>query len=299
MWVRLLTLSCLISSSSSSEAGKLLTAPALEAYAACSENPGPACSELGALAVLPQDIRRVIFAEVGFASFYQMLHVTKSFYELANQAIRTFYSIQREGKAYLNYTALIRELNALVQDAAKDRTAAEASTALESSVGYLCIKAVLEAQFGYCIRYAPGQLPKFMFDDFHLDMVNDHRKVSVLPYLLDEMPCCMAWSSLTAGLAASEQFDMLGHMTFSRIRQCEFDSLVRAPLPTAIVLTAARALQRNSPNDASELLALVKPGEQPARLPEDCRVPLCILHHLLELKVVLPNDYTLVDGLEK
>ena len=152
-------MSFVFSSNLNFEARESLVALASEGPVVCFEHLDSTATELDVLSALPKDIWGTFLAKVEFSPLYQMLRVSKSFHELANQAIRAFYCIQRKGKAYLNYTALLHELDTLMQDAAKDISDDEAKVALGNSVGYLCIKSVLESQFGYCISCAPGRLP--------------------------------------------------------------------------------------------------------------------------------------------
>ena len=51
----------------------------------------------------------------------------------------------------------------------------------------MCIHSILEAQFGYCIRFIGKGLLEFGLKDVLLDILNDERRVSVLPYVLDQM----------------------------------------------------------------------------------------------------------------
>lgn len=250
--------------------------------------------------ILPDEVILAVFANVGFAGLYKASCVSKNFCTLARQVSKAIYGIEHEGRAYLNYTAVLYELDALVQDAGKEAKIAQANVALQASPDLLCIRSTLEAEFGYCIRYAANRLPAFSWIGIQRDALNDKRRISVLPYVLDQMMGGAFWIGFIQGLAERGRFDLLGRLTFQRIDCKYFKQLMSVVLPESVLLTAVESLQRNQPN--SELLALLASigfGPQRTLLPEHGKVPLFILRYLYEKDIPIPEGCIFTCGLKK
>lgn len=171
--------------------------------------------------IIPNDAVMNIFQKLGFADNYQLSYVSKGFRILADEAIRSFWGIQHGKRTFLNYSLLLRELETMVKDVAGNArgsgSAAEVNLALKASVHFVCIQSVLEAEFGYCVSYAEGLLPRFDVHQFSLDVLNDERKVSIVPYILDQMVNYPMWIYLIQGLIDLGRIDLLGQLAFPRI----------------------------------------------------------------------------------
>lgn len=246
------------------------------------------------------DVLPNVFANLGFAGICQVSHVSRDFRKAADQTIRTFYGIQRDGKTFLNYTLLLREMDALVRDMANGKSTTETADALGVCPRFLCFRHVLEARFGYCIKCAAGKLPEFALKEIYIDLLNDEHKVSVLPYILDQNIAGIRWVYLIRGLVQLGRFDLLNQMTFPTIDTRHFCELMSVPLPESVIFAAISSLQRNEPtSELANLLAFAGFGLRVALPSETSRIPLFLLRHMYENKVELPQHATFVEGLDE
>lgn len=277
MWAWLLALSCVKLSSQAAMASAPVAEIALN------------------IDVLPN-----VFVNLGFAGICQVSCVSRDYRKAARQAIRVFYGIQMGGKTFLNYTLLLREMDALARDMANGKSTAETADALGACPRFLCLRHVLEAQFGYCIKCVAGELPDFNLSEAYTDLLNDEHKVSVLPYILDQNIHNVRWVYLIRGLVQLGRFDLLNQMTFPTIDTHHFYELMSVPLPESVLFTAISSLKRNEPtSQIANLLAFAGFGLQVALPFETSGIPLFLLRHLHENNVELPQHVTFVEGLDE
>lgn len=255
--------------------------------------PGP-----GLVLPLNMDALLSISSRLGFADLYQASYVSKGFCALTGQAVKKFYTIRHKEKLYLNYTTILHELDALIQATGKGRGAAEATMDLMASPQFACIRSILEARFGYCIRFANGRLPEFNLLEPSLDILNDMHKVAALPYVLDQNSRCALSIAYIRELAGRGRVDLLNQLAFSGINYGGFRQLMSIPLPEAVVLMAAKCLQKNDPAlQFSKTLGLVGLGDQAASLPENSLVPLFLMPYLYGESIVIPASCIFSFGL--
>lgn len=257
--------------------------------------PGPSIE-----ASLSRDVLLTVLLELEFADLYQVSCASKGLCPLANQAIRALYGIQLGGRAYLNYTSLLHEFDRLVRDGLYGKGTAEADGMPGVSPHCMCIQSILEAQFGCCIKHVKDRLPEFYLHDSSLDILNHRQKLSVLPYVVDQMASGQRWVHYIRGLAELGRFDLLDQVTFSKLNAHYFVWLMSVPLPEAVVAAAAKSLCENEPSSKlSGLIAWAVLADQTAALPESCQVPLYLLRYLHGNGARLPQSAVLVDGLEE
>lgn len=275
--------------------GWLLASPFLVAAGVAATAP-----KSNIMAVLSNDIFPNIFSKLGIAALCQAMCVSKDFCRLANQVIKSLYGIENGGKAYWNYTKLLRERDMLVQNANEMESMAETHLILKGSSDYQCIQLILEAAFGHCTKCVKGGLPEFCLREVLLDILDDPWRSSALPYFLDEAIEYSSWVDYIRVLARRGRFDLLEHMTFSRMtRQC-FYELVSAVVPKSVLMTAMEALRKNEPTvELVSLLAYAWFGAPVATLPENLQVPLFVFQHLHEKGIAIPERHVLVGGLDE
>lgn len=78
----------------------------------------------------------------------------------------------------------------MIEAGASKEAWAEAYAALKSAPDYMCMRSVLEAEFGACVSGEDGRIalpPGLTL----LDLLNDERQLSALPYLLGQD--CGSW----------------------------------------------------------------------------------------------------------
>lgn len=224
--------------------------------------------------------------------------MSRGFQAAAIQISQALYGVQYAGKVYPNYSAIIHELNALLKGAGKDGSIAEASMALTTFPQLLYIRSVLEAEFGYCIEYSKKSLPKFDLDNIHFDILNDQRKITVLPYILDQMIRGSHWINFIRGLLEHGRLDLLSQLKFQKITAKYFKKLESSVVPQAVLLAAAKSVQRNESASAlTRLLAFAEFGPQMTTLPEHCQVPLFIFRHLCEKQLSITQNCVFTLGL--
>lgn len=254
----------------------------------------------GTVAVLPKSVLLRILAKLKIATLYQVACVSKDCCLLARQACKSLYTIQGNGNAYPNYTRLLHEHDALVRGAKEEGGTGEATRVLRASPEFVCIQAILEAGFGYCISYAKGHLLEFCLHEHSFDTLNDERTISVLPYILDERINDRRWGHFINRLVELGRFDLLNQMTFSNISPKTFCQLMSTQVPRSVIVAAAAALRQNAPTlELSSLLVLAGFGGQAATLPEDLQMPLFLLQHFYAQRKPIPDGCVFIDGLEE
>lgn len=178
----------------------------------------------------------------------------------------------------------------LVQDVGRDKSVAEANTALKASAPFKCSRAILQAQFGYCIEYAEWHLPRFNLDHAAFDILHDRRIVSVLPYILDQMGSDSRWIYFIRGLVELERFDLLGQVAL----------LAASPHCVTQPVGAAAAKSFEKISSTLEPSAWFSAGRFEALMgtvPEKHTLPLRLLQSLYEKRIAVSNDCILLDDL--
>lgn len=230
--------------------------------------------------VLPMDILSVIISKGGIATVCQTVYVSRTFSSLASPVTKARYSIQHGGKFYLNYTSILRELGVLVHDAKAKHGEDKAGAALQSCPDYVLSRSILAAEFGYCISHLKGYLVTFSLEELPFDTLNDGRKISALPYVLDknlEDPRCVHF---IRGLAELGRSDLLGQMTFAAITTGCFCELMSLSLPESVIQAAAEALQKNvAAAELPSVLFWAGLGGQGVLPSDGCRLPLFALQY--------------------
>lgn len=276
-WIR--TLPCLISSI------LVLTAP-----------------QSGVNKGLVQDVRMLIFEKLEFADLYQASYVSEGFRVWADEAIMSLYVIRHGGKAYLNYTSIIHELNSLFADI-RMRNLRDMDTAVFNDLPHVsCVRSILEPHFGRCINYNRFNEVCFNEGKVSVHILSDPQKITALPYILDFNFYDSAWIHLIRGLAELKRFDLLGKMAFRKIYKLRFCELMSVSLPGHVLMTAAKSFQAESPGSKlAKLLAFAESGSQAALalLPRDYKPPLLILRYIYEKGIPVPENWIFTDGLKE
>lgn len=196
------------------------------------------------------ELVRLVLANLEVSDHYQMLFVSRAFRELMLPVVEPFCSIAPDGRTYLNYTKILYKFDEIVADAAKDATVAEAQKALRISSDFMCLQAVLEAEFGYCIKYGYGEqqtLPQFhLRSNFWRRAAENEHTISVLPYIINKHP--YNHQECINVMAKQKRFDLLRQLTFMEIDSYNFYRLMSVFLPKSVIQTAAKSLQENEPN---------------------------------------------------
>lgn len=251
-------------------------------------------------ATLPKEVWGTIISNLSFAALYEASFISKDLRKLACYVFKTIYCFEYKGLLYLNYTRLIYEHDKLVQNAAKGYDVADANLILKSSIDYSYIQSLLETQFGYCIRFGQNCLPKFELHELSLSILNDRRKISVLPYVLDQKIDDSGWTYFIDGLAELERWDLLEQMRFPKIGHGSFSKLMATAVPESVIASAAKSLWlNNSGSLLSRSFSLAGFGAQRTPLPEQCSVHLCVFQFLHAKGIQIPEGWILIDGLEK
>lgn len=241
-----------------------------------------------------------IFLNAGIAALHQASRVSKDWSSVAQQAIQALYGIQHGGETYLDYTMLLREHDAIVQRTGRDGSMAEASRALNSSLDCKCIQSILKAEFGHCIGFATGHLPRFCLQPSFLGTLVAKQRISVLPYILDQSANDPLWICLVRGLAELGRVDLLRRMTFSRITPDYFYELMSVALPEPVIAAAAESLMRNWPDSRlARLLAFAGSGSGATSLATISRAPLFVLQFLHQKSLPVPDGCVFVGGLDE
>lgn len=251
---------------------------------------------------LGADALWVALSKLGFADLCQASYASKGFRVLADEAIKALYRIRHNEQAYLNYTPIIRELNALLEDAKLAYSGEGGNVACKYPPHIACILSILEPRFGCCIQHSKSKAASFHIDTVSLHILHDPHKLSALPYILDQEADYTDWIYLIRGLVELGRFDLLGQMTFSGIKASAFRRLMSVPLPESIRLAAAKSLQHGLPQKHLSLLLAFVESEligASVLLPRYYKPPLFVLRHFCEKSLLIPHGWTLTDGLKK
>lgn len=202
------------------EASNSAISTILNGYALGRRNSSSAPPEPSIESVLSNEIIGHAFSQLGLAGLYQASLVSKDFRMLAYHALRPLCGCERNGKLYI----------------------AEAMEFPQSSLDYTGLALIIEAKFGNCIRFTEGSLPKVHLDPYTLDILNDERKISALPYILNQDMAMGGWLCCIRGLANLGRSNLLLKTTFPKMSANQFYRLMSVLLPKSAVITAARSL---------------------------------------------------------
>lgn len=305
MLVLLLAVSVLVAASMGSEAPKSCTLSTLDEAILSVEDLGPASLDLEGLKletimILPAELWITVLLELGFADLCQTSYASKYLRKLADQAIKAGYIIRNNQTEHLNYSAVLRELEILVRDSTADNDIAKANGALRSSPHFGCIKYVLEAEFGYCLKFGKRHLPKFDAGEVHAHILNDACKISAVPFIIDHMLKDSRLIYFIQGLVGLERPDLLNQMTFSKIDSRRFHKLMGVLLPEPARIAAVKSMLENRPKSKlSQLFTFLEPETQISSLPQDCMLPLFVLPYMHAHKIAVPETGTLIEGLDE
>lgn len=146
--------------------------------------------------------------------------------------------------------------------------------ALKSSPHYMCLQSFLQAEFGYCIKYANGNLPEFSLQNVSANVLTEEHKILVLPYFLDQSNDDGQWGHFIYRLVELGRFDLLNQITFAKITSNCFYELMSVAVPEFLLVAAAKSLQKNKPTSKLlSLLAFAGFGSKPISPPEKCDAP--------------------------
>lgn len=268
--------------------------------ASCLASTGLFLQAVSNTAALPKEVWETIVSNLGFAALHQASFVSKDLRKLACNIFKAIYCFEYKEQPYLNYTRLLYEHDRLVLNAAEGCGVAEANLILQSSLDYSYIQSLLEAQFGYCIRFGQNCLPKFELHELSLSILNDMQKISVLPYALDQNISDPGWTYFICGLVELGRWELLEQMRFPKIGHGSFSKLMAMAVPESVIAAAAKSLAlNNSGSLLSKLFSLGGFGIQIASFPEQCSVHLCVVQFLHEKGIQVTGGWILIDGLER
>lgn len=247
---------------------------------------------------LPKEIQVHTFSQLGLGGLYQATRVSRHFRMLAYQALKALYGYEYKGVIYLDYTRMLYEHKEKVNNAERGRTPAEASELLQSSADYLFLDLILRADLAGWIHPAEGNSLNFCLPE--MDVSIKDGRILALPYILDHLIARANWIDYIRGLADFGRFDLLERMVFPEIIPWRFDQLMSVCLPLSIVLTAAKSLQKNCPEeDLARLLGFAGFNDPIVQLPMGWEAPLFMLRLLDENGVTIPRDCMFYGGLQE
>lgn len=113
----------------------------------------------------------------------------------SRQVLQLLHKISCRGRAYICYASLLHRYDAL-----QGQSMAEASMVLQGPLPCKEIKAVLEAEFGLCMRHEEEHLHFTCQQDLWV-VLGDRRKLSAAPYVLDQIICSPEWIDRVQGLS--------------------------------------------------------------------------------------------------
>lgn len=256
----------------------------------------PLEDELFMLANLVKDPLADSLFGLDILSLCNGLAASKGFKAMLLPTLQSRYGIKCDGKIYLYYATILERLDELQVAAFNGQSAVEAKRMLEGTPEFINIKAVLEAEFGFCICDF-GEKLEFSSKLGLLQMLNDAQKVSALPYCLDRNPESGEWIYCIRRLAELGRVDLLGLMKFPEIKEHHFYKLLSVSLPKSVLMAAVKALQLSEPNlPVLKLLAFAVLRKQDACVSEG-PVPLFILQHMYESHMDVPGSWVFTGGL--
>lgn len=170
---------------------------------------------------------------------------------------------------------------------------------LKSSPDYKRIKDALDAEFGYCIRYCEDEFLYFQLRNIPFDILNDEKKIAILPYKLDCWSCSDEWLYYIQGLVKRRRFDLLLQLRFPKIKQQNILWLIEAKVPASVLGTAVNALKKQKAESRLlSMLAFAGIGSRIVPLCPERKIPVFVLHYLHQADRALPENITIVDGLK-
>lgn len=250
------------------------------------------------LADVPKDPLMIVLSQLGFVNLRDLSSVSKHYRKLIFPFLKSLYGVEYKGQVSFYYSTIISKLERYGAEAYRGRNAAAACTVLQGIPEYMGIKAVLEAEFGVCVHYKERGLefrPKLTV----LEILNDSRKVSALPHLLDQDPGASEWIYGIQGLVELERPDLLSLLKFPKIGEAHFCLLLTVPLPAPVMVAAAKSLHTNCPHRmVSNLASFITPRLKDASMP-GVSWPLFLLQHRHENGMAVPTDIVFTGGLQE
>lgn len=251
----------------------------------------PAAPRADTKVALPlEGLLRQIADHFNITDVSEGLKASGSFHDAVHHAVKSFYSYEYDGVAYPDYTKMAYSLGELLTGKAYTTYRFKLVTANLSLPSYICVKSVLEAEFGYCFDLAtsPAQLT---LSGRVFDLANDRNKISIVPYLFDDEVRDHMLISCVRRLVKLKRFDILGQLRFPWISEEIFEELMSVPLPDSVVETAARSLCRRQPNSKlGKLLDMCGFGINLHELPENCELPLFLVKYCCERNIRIPES---------
>lgn len=249
---------------------------------------------------LPYECLETILAHSPPSFLYQTLSlVSRDFRQAAGRVLHRLHGVQLESSAYPPYTKIAHKFCRLVQAACQGKSHSEAYKVLDNSRAYRRVRDVLTAEFGYCIRRAEGVALEFHLRRLPFDMLNNEKKVAVLPFYLDLWNYSEQWFCSIKGLVRRRRFDLLKQLQFPKIEQKHLLMLIEAKVPASVVECAMESFRNKEPDsELLGMLAFTGFGNRKVPLCPDWKVPVFVLHYLHQANRVLPENNVLVDGLK-
>lgn len=267
---------------------------------AASASLAPIALAPGIVPVIPEDALKYLFLKMWFSVLYPVSYASRAFRKLADRVIRERYTIRHAGETVMNYTLILHELEALVQAAGHNRTVTDAYIVLWGSSQFKCIKSLLEARFGCCIRHSKEDLPEFYLNQEPIAILHDKHRITALPYVIDQHGHDCMWVFFLRRLVELKRHDLMDQLTFSRISALDLYTLMSVALPESLVSTAVNSFYYNEPiSGLADSLAIAGFGDQLALFPEKHVMPLFLLQDLYERRIQIPKCCVFIQGLDQ
>ena len=171
--------------------------------------------------------------------------------------------------------------------------------AFDSSPNYKRAKDVLNAVFGYCIRRTEDVGLKFHLWNLPFDILNDEKRIAILPFYLDYWYGTEQWFCYIQGLVKRRRFDLLKQLQFAKIVHKHLLMLVEAKVSASVMEIAIESFRNKEPDsELLDMFAFAGFGNRAVPLCPDWKKPVFVLHYLHQANRVLPKNNILVNGLE-
>lgn len=273
---------------------------ASSSLSAASASLAPIALAPDSIPVMPKDALGCLFSKTWFSTLYQVSYASKVFRTLADRAIWERYTIRHAGETVTNYTLILHELEALVQAAGHTRTVTDANIVLQASAHFICIKSLLEARFGCCIRYPNEGLPEFCLNGESMSVLHDKHQITALPYIIDQHGHDRMWLYFLRRLVELERHDLMDQLTFSKISGFDLYTLMSVALPEPLVTIAVNSFCYNEPaSGLADSLGVAGFGDQLKLFPEEQTMPLFLLQDLYRRRIQIPKCCIFIQGLDE
>lgn len=248
---------------------------------------------------LPDDILEAVMSRCPPSFIYQTLSVVShGFRRVAGLVLQRLHGVQLESGAYPPYTKIAHKFDRIMKEACKGRSREEAHEVLDSCREYWRAKKILDAGFGYYIRPSEEQLMRFHLWNLPFDVLNDEKKVAVLPYYLDYWNSSEKWLYSIQGLVKRRRFDILKQLRFPKLEHKHLRMLIEAEVPVCVMETAMEAFKDGPTFELLDMLAFSGFGSWAVTMCPDWKVPVFVLYYLHRANRELPSSNPLVDGLK-